>query len=100
MSARCSSLCLASIIRRQVGTNGGPFCADVSGITFAASILNFVVMTASLSAIQPDVFGVGRMLHGMAERGARRKFCQNAITPWFPWVTVLVMTIALLFAFT
>ncbi len=44
------------------------------GITFATSILNFVVLTASLSAINSDVFGVGRMLHGMAEQGARRKF--------------------------
>ncbi len=69
------------------------------GITFAASILNFVPLTASLSAINSDVFGVGRMLNlrGMAERGARRKFCQN-VTPWYSVVTVLVMTIALLFA--
>ncbi len=68
----------------QVGTNGSPFVLTFQhmGITFAASILNFVVLTASLSAINSDVFGVGRMLHGMAEQGARRKFCQN-VTPWY-----------------
>ncbi|HAG02302.1 MAG TPA: proline-specific permease ProY, partial [Leclercia adecarboxylata] len=35
--------------------------------------LNFVVLTASLSAINADVFGVGRMLHGMAEQGSAPK---------------------------
>lgn len=47
----------------QVGTDGSPFVLTFQhlGITFAASILNFVVLTASLSAINSDVFGVGRM---------------------------------------
>ncbi|MBF4190213.1 amino acid permease, partial [Serratia ureilytica] len=55
----------------QVGTNGSPFVLTFQhmGITVAAGILNFVVITASLSAINSDVFGVGRMLHGMAEQG-------------------------------
>lgn len=62
----------------QVGTDGSPFVLTFQhlGITFAASILNFVVLTASLSAINSDVFGVGRMLHGMAEQGsAARRRC-------------------------
>ncbi|MDU4312648.1 MAG: proline-specific permease ProY [Klebsiella michiganensis] len=56
----------------QVGTNGSPFVLTFQhlGITFAASILNFVVLTASLKT---------------SRRGV-------------PWVTVMVMTIALLFA--
>lgn len=55
-----------------MGTAGSPFVLTFQhlGITFAASILNFVVLTASLSAINSDVFGVGRMLHGMAEQGS------------------------------
>jgi proline-specific permease ProY len=59
----------------QVGTNGSPFVLTFQhmGIAFAASILNFVVLTASLSAINSDVFGVGRMLHGMAEQGSAPK---------------------------
>ncbi len=37
-----------------------------------------MVLTASLSAINSDVFGVGRMLHGMAEQGSAPKvFAQN-----------------------
>lgn len=68
----------------QVGTNGSPFVLTFQhmGITFAASILNFVVLTASLSAINSDVFGVGRMLHGMAEQGSAPKSLPN-VTPWY-----------------
>lgn len=73
MWGRCSSLCLST--RGTVGTDGSPFVMTFQhmGITFAAGILNFVVLTASLSAINSDVFGVGRMLHGMAEQGSAPK---------------------------
>ena len=84
----------------QVGTDGSPFVLTFQhlGITFAASILNFVVLTASLSAINSDVFGVGRMLHGMAEQGSAPKVFAKTSRRGIPWVTVMVMTIALLFA--
>ena len=84
----------------QVGTAGSPFVLTFQhmGITFAASILNFVVLTASLSAINSDVFGVGRMLHGMAEQGSAPKIFSKTSRRGIPWVTVLVMTTALLFA--
>lgn len=84
----------------QVGTDGSPFVLTFQhmGITFAAGILNFVVLTASLSAINSDVFGVGRMLHGMAEQGSAPKMFAKTSRRGVPWVTVMVMTIALLFA--
>ncbi|HFZ8993923.1 TPA: proline-specific permease ProY [Citrobacter freundii] len=83
-----------------VGTNGSPFVITFQnmGITAAATILNFVVLTASLSAINSDVFGVGRMLHGMAEQGVAPKSFARTTRHGTPWVTVLVMTIALLVA--
>ena len=68
------------------------------GITFAAGILNFVVITASLSAINSDVFGVGRMLHGMADQGSAPKVFAKTSRNGVPWVTVMVMTAALLLA--
>lgn len=84
----------------QVGTNGSPFVITFQnmGITAAATILNFVVLTASLSAINSDVFGVGRMLHGMAEQGIAPKSFAKTTRHGTPWVTVVVMTIALLVA--
>ncbi|SFN37894.1 proline:proton symporter, AAT family [Izhakiella capsodis] len=84
----------------QVGTQGSPFVLTFQhlGIAAAASILNFVVITASLSAINSDVFGVGRMLHGMAESGyAPRAFTQVS-KRGIPWLTVVIMMAALLIA--
>ena len=54
------------------------------------------MLTASLSAINADVFGVGRMLHGMAEQGSAPKAFAKTSSRGTPWVTVLVMTVALL----
>ncbi|WP_113627195.1 proline-specific permease ProY [Pectobacterium peruviense] len=84
----------------QVGTNGSPFVLTFQhmGITAAAGILNFVVITASLSAINSDVFGVGRMLHGMAEQGHAPKVFSRVSKRGIPWVTVVVMMMALLVA--
>lgn len=84
----------------QVGTQGSPFVLTFQhlGIAFAASILNFVVLTASLSAINSDVFGVGRMLHGMAAQGSAPKVLARTSEKGVPWVTVLVMMVALLVA--
>jgi proline-specific permease ProY len=84
----------------QVGTSGSPFVLTFQhlGIAAAASILNFVVLTASLSAINSDVFGVGRMLHGMAQQGHAPKMFQKVSNRGIPWVTVLVMMLAMLIA--
>ena len=84
----------------QVGTNGSPFVLTFQhlGIAAAASILNFVVLTASLSAINSDVFGVGRMLHGMAQQGHAPKMFMKVSERGIPWVTVVVMMAAMLIA--
>lgn len=84
----------------QVGTNGSPFVLTFQhlGITAAAGILNFVVITASLSGINSDIFGVGRMMHGMAEQGNAPKVFAKVSQRGIPWVTVVVMMAALLVA--
>ncbi|MDX7990107.1 amino acid permease [Xenorhabdus littoralis] len=78
----------------QIGQNGSPFVQIFSslGIDSAANILNIVVITAAISAINSDIFGAGRMMYGMAqEKQAPASFTQltkNGV----PWVTVLVMS--------
>ncbi|PHM24374.1 amino acid permease [Xenorhabdus ehlersii] len=78
----------------QVGQNGSPFVQIFSslGIDSAANILNIVVITAAISAINSDIFGAGRMMYGMAqEKQAPASFTQltkNGV----PWVTVLAMS--------
>ncbi|MBC8952414.1 amino acid permease [Xenorhabdus sp. PB62.4] len=82
----------------QVGQNGSPFVQIFSslGINSAANILNIVVITAAISAINSDIFGAGRMMYGMAqEKQAPAAFTQltkNGV----PWITVLVMSGVLL----
>ncbi len=84
----------------QVGTGGSPFVLTFQnlGIHTAAGILNFVVLTASLSAINSDVFGVGRMLHGMAGQGHAPRIFARVSRRGIPWVTILVMMLAMLVA--
>lgn len=84
----------------QVGVDGSPFVLTFQhmGIAAAAAILNFVVITASLSAINSDVFGVGRMLHGMAEQGHAPKAFATVSRRGIPWVTTVVMMAAMLVA--
>ncbi len=83
-----------------VGTQGSPFVLTFQhmGIAAAATILNFVVITASLSAINADIFGVGRMLHGMATQGQAPKVFAKVSRRGTPFMTVIVMMVALLIA--
>jgi L-asparagine transporter-like permease len=53
------------------GEQGSPFVLIFSGlgIPAAATILNIIVISASISAINSDIFGTGRMMYGMAKEG-------------------------------
>lgn len=84
----------------KVGTEGSPFVLTFEhlGITSAAVILNIVVITASLSAINSDVFGVGRMMNSLAQQKQAPAVFTNISKRGVPWVTVLVMMAAMLFA--
>ncbi|MBD8028259.1 amino acid permease [Ureibacillus sp. Re31] len=52
----------------EVGSNGSPFVLifDNVGIPGAAHIINFVVITAALSAFNSGLFGSGRMLYNLS----------------------------------
>lgn len=82
----------------SIGTGGSPFVQifESLGITSAATVLNIVVITAALSAINSDIFGAGRMMFGMAQRrqapAAMLRVTRNGV----PWMTVVIMTAALL----
>ena len=66
------------------------------GLTSAAGVLNLVVITAALSAINSDIFGAGRMLFGMAQRGQAPAVMRRVSRNGVPWMTVVIMTGALL----
>ncbi|PVZ85704.1 proline-specific permease ProY [Serratia sp. S1B] len=84
----------------SIGQNGSPFVEIFShmGISSAAHVLNVVVITAAISAINSDIFGAGRMMYGLAQDGQAPKVFTRLTKNGVPWMTVLVMCLALLLA--
>lgn len=82
----------------QIGNQGSPFVQIFKnlGIESAATILNIVVITAAISAINSDVFGAGRMLYGMASTGQAPRIFQKVSKNGVPWMTVVMMVAVLL----
>lgn len=60
----------------QLGMMGSPFVTTFAkvGITSAAGIINFVVLTAALSGCNSGIYSSGRMLYTLAENGQAQKF--------------------------
>jgi histidine transporter len=56
------------------------------------------VITAAISAINSDIFGAGRMMYGMAQDGQAPRSFTKLTASGVPWMTVLVMSVALLLA--
>lgn len=56
---------------RTIDGEQSPFVQIFStlGVSWAAGLLNLVVITAALSAINADLFGTGRVLTGLAKEG-------------------------------
>ncbi|MGE8097329.1 amino acid permease [Pseudomonas fluorescens] len=83
---------------QQIGSQGSPFVQifDKLGISSAATILNIVVITAAISAINSDIFGAGRMMFGLAQQGHAPKGFARLSRNGVPWMTVVVMSVALL----
>ncbi|MFC6339148.1 amino acid permease [Pseudomonas sp. CCM 7891] len=82
----------------QIGSQGSPFVQIFSnlGIGSAATILNIVVISAAVSAINSDIFGAGRMMYGLAQQGHAPKGFARLSKQGVPWMTVVVMGAALL----
>ncbi|PAU55770.1 amino acid permease [Pseudomonas sp. PICF141] len=83
---------------QQIGSQGSPFVQifDKLGISSAATILNIVVISAAVSAINSDIFGAGRMMYGLAQQGQAPKGFARLSRNGVPWLTVVVMSSALL----
>ncbi|AOW94319.1 proline-specific permease ProY [Rhodococcus sp. WMMA185] len=83
---------------QSIGTEGSPFVQIFQGLGIgpAAAVLNVVVITAALSAINSDVFGAGRMMFGMAQRGQAPAIMKQVSRNGVPWMTVVIMMLTLL----
>ncbi|MFJ5156184.1 amino acid permease [Streptomyces sp. NPDC088353] len=83
---------------QNVDSSGSPFVQIFAGlgIKSAATVLNLVVITAALSAINSDIFAAGRIMYGMAERGQAPTALRRVSRNGAPWLTVVIMMGALL----
>ncbi|GAB47345.1 amino acid permease [Mobilicoccus pelagius] len=81
----------------EITEDASPFVQIFStlGVPYAPSILNVVVITAALSAINSDTFGAGRMLYGLARQGQAPQAFASVSRNGVPWLTVVVMCVAL-----
>lgn len=82
----------------EIDGASSPFVSvfDVIGIPAAAHVLNFVIITAALSAINADIFGAGRMLHGLAKKGHAPQSFTRTTPTGVPYMPVITMVVALL----
>jgi histidine transporter len=82
----------------QINDKGSPFVQIFSslGLPWAAALLNVVVISAAVSAINSDVFGAGRIMYGLARQGQAPAAFSRLSSQGVPWMTVLVMAVALL----
>ncbi|MGJ7551241.1 amino acid permease [Pseudomonas alloputida] len=82
----------------SIGSHGSPFVQIFSGlgISSAATVLNIVVISAAVSAINSDIFSAGRMMYGMAQNGQAPAGFAALSRFGVPWMTVAVMGVALL----
>lgn len=67
---------------------------ETLGINWAAALLNAVVITAALSAINADLFGAGRVLTGLAKENLAPKVMAKTLKG-IPVMTTVIMLIVL-----
>ena len=77
----------------KIGTTGSPFVAVFSkiGIPAAASIINFVVITAAISSQNGGIYSTSRMVYNLALQGKTPKAMAKVNKQKSPYVTILVI---------
>ncbi|MGP6173481.1 amino acid permease [Corynebacterium sp. A21] len=68
---------------------------DTLGVNWAAALLNAVVITAALSAINADLFGAGRVLTGLAKENLAPKAMGKVTKSGVPVMTTAILLIVL-----
>ncbi|MDO5031995.1 amino acid permease [Corynebacterium sp.] len=68
---------------------------DTLGVNWAAGLLNFVVITAAISAINADLFGAGNVLTGMAKQNLAPQIMSKKARG-VPVMTIVILIIVLI----
>ncbi|MBA9027289.1 amino acid permease [Peribacillus huizhouensis] len=84
----------------EVGSEGSPFVQifDYVGIPAAAHIINFVVITAAMSAFNSGLYGSGRMLHNLSIQKSGPKYFKTVSKNGSPRRGILFSSAVLLIA--
>lgn len=82
----------------QLGSIGSPFVKTFAkvGITFAAEIINFVVLTAALSGCNSGIFSASRMLYTLAQNGDLPKAFTKVSRRKVPYWPVIAISAGIL----
>ena len=82
----------------KLGDIGSPFVATFAkvGITFAAGLINFVVLTAALSGCNSGIFSASRMIYTLSRHGQMPKIFSKVMKNGVPFYTVLAVSIGIL----
>jgi len=77
---------------REITGEQSPFVQifNTLGVSWAAGLLNFVVITAALSAINADLFGAGRVIPGLAHQKHAPKFMSKVVRG-VPVMTTIIL---------
>ncbi|MDW8542831.1 amino acid permease [Staphylococcus sp. KG4-3] len=82
----------------ELGNIGSPFVATFAkvGITFAAGLINFVVLTAAMSGCNSGIFSASRMSLNLSQKGMLPKFFGTVMKNGVPMWTVLAIATGIL----
>ncbi|HDK7431151.1 amino acid permease [Staphylococcus aureus] len=82
----------------QLGDIGSPFVATFAkiGITFAAGLINFVVLTAAMSGCNSGIFSASRMIYTLAHKGEMPKIFTKIMRNGVPLYTVVSVSLGIL----
>lgn len=82
----------------ELGNIGSPFVATFAkvGITFAAGLINFVVLTAAMSGCNSGIFSASRMTLNLSQKGMLPKFFRKVMKNGVPIWTVTAIAIRIL----
>ncbi|MGC4377181.1 amino acid permease [Fictibacillus sp. Mic-4] len=81
----------------KLGSIGSPFVATFAkiGITAAAGIINFVVITAAMSGCNSGIYSAGRMLYTLGMNGQAPKFFTKLTSNGVPLFSTLGVMVGL-----
>ncbi|MDU2064307.1 MAG: amino acid permease [Sporomusaceae bacterium] len=82
----------------QIGTIGSPFVVTFAkiGITAAAGLINFVVLTAAASGCNSGIYSASRMLYVLAENGQAPQFLKKVSPSGVPANSIKITIACLL----